>query len=71
MEKGKHYMKNSGYISMLCSAFIYYSIGCYDVKRKQLLKTLSKNYVIDMGFRNMLLGYRDADHGHIIENIVF
>lgn len=24
-----------------------------------------------MGFRNMLLGYRDANHGHIIENIVF
>ena len=24
-----------------------------------------------MGFRNMLLGYRDADRGHIIENIVF
>ena len=26
---------------------------------------------LDMGFRNMLLGYRDADRGHIIENIVF
>ena len=24
-----------------------------------------------MGFRNMLLGYRDADRGHILENIVF
>ena len=24
-----------------------------------------------MGFRNMLLGYRDVDRGHIIENIVF
>lgn len=38
---------------------------------KQLLKTLGKNYIIDMGLRNMLLGYRDADRGHIIENIVF
>ena len=59
------------YISMLRSAFIFYSIGRYDVKGKQLLKTLGKNYIIDMGFRNMLLGYRDADRGHIIENIVF
>ena len=59
------------YISMLCNAFIFYSIGRYDVKGKQLLKTLGKNYIIDMGFRNMLLGYRDADRGHIIENIVF
>lgn len=59
------------YISMLRSAFIIYSVGRYDVKGKQLLKTLEKNYIIDMGFRNMLLGYRDADRGHILENIVF
>ena len=59
------------YIAMLRSAFIFYSVGRYDVKGKQLLKTLGKNYIIDMGFRNMLLGYRDVDRGHIIENIVF
>lgn len=59
------------YITMLRSAFIFYYIGRYDIKGKQLLKTLGKNYIIDMGFRNMLLGYRDADRGHILENIVF
>lgn len=59
------------YISMLHNAFVFFSVGRYDVKGKQLLKTLGKNYIIDMGFRNMLLGYRDADRGHIIENIVF
>ena len=59
------------YISMLRNAFVFFSAGRYDVKGKQLLKTLGKNYIIDMGFRNMLLGYRDADRGHIIENIVF
>lgn len=59
------------YISMLRSAFIFYSVGRYDVKGKQLLKTLGKNYIIDLGFRNMLLGYRDVDRGHVIENIVF
>lgn len=59
------------YISMLRSAFIFYSVGRYDVKGRQLLKTLGKNYIIDMGFRNMLLGYRDGDRGHILENIVF
>ena len=59
------------YIFMLCNAFVFFSVGRYDVKGKQLLKTLGKNYIIDMGFRNMLLGYRDADRGHIIENIVF
>lgn len=59
------------YISMLCDAFVFFSVDRYDIKRKQLLKTLNKNYIIDMGFRNMLLGYRDADRGHMIENIVF
>ena len=59
------------YIGMLRRAFIFYSVGRYDVKGKQLLKTLGKNYIIDLGFRNMLLGYRDTDRGHIIENIVF
>ena len=59
------------YIDMLRNAFVFFSVGRYDVKGKQLLKTLGKNYIIDMGFRNMLLGYRDADRGHIIENIVF
>lgn len=59
------------YISTLKSAFICYSVGRYDVKGKQLLKTLEKYYLIDIGFRNMLLGYRDADRGHILENVVF
>lgn len=61
----------SKYIEFLKSAFIFLTVGRYDVKGKQLLKTLEKNYIIDLGFRNMLLGYRDADRGHILENIVF
>lgn len=56
---------------MLKNAFIVYTVDRYDVKGKQLLKTLGKNYIVDMGFRNMLLGYRDAERGHILENIVF
>lgn len=59
------------YLKMLENAFIFYPVGRYDVKGKQLLKTLGKNYIIDLGFRNMLLGYRDADRGHILENIIF
>lgn len=61
----------SKYIQMLRNAFIFTTAGRYDVKGKRLLKTLEKNYIIDLGFRNLLLGYRDVDRGHIIENIVF
>ena len=59
------------YIKMLCNAFIFYSVSRYDIKGKQLLKTLYKNYIIDLGFRNMLLGYRNVDRGHILENIIY
>lgn len=61
----------SDYIRMLKDAFIVYPVQRYDVQSKELLKTLGKNYVIDLGFRNMLLGYRGTDRGHIIENVVF
>lgn len=56
---------------MLHESFFFSSVRRYDVKGKQFLKTLEKNYIVDLGFRNMLLGYRDADRGHILENIVF
>lgn len=59
------------YIEMLSNAFIIYTASRYDIKGKQLLKTLNKNYICDIGFRNMLLGYRDADRGHILENIIY
>ncbi len=59
------------YIAMLRNAFVFFSVALYDIKGKQLLRTLGKNYIADMGFRNMLLGFRDADRGHILENIVF
>lgn len=61
----------SNYIDFLQNAYIFYGVERYDIKGKQILKTLGKYYIIDMGFRNMLLGYRDIDRGHILENIVF
>ena len=33
------------------------------------LKTLEKYYIVDIGMRYMLLGSRQADAGHILENI--
>ena len=61
----------SDYIRMLSNAFIIFPIQRYDIQGKELLKTLGKNYIIDLGFHNMLLGYRGTDRGHIIENVVF
>ena len=59
------------YIAMLRNAYFFYTVERYDVKGKQLLKTLGKHYIVDTGFRNLLLGYRNDDRGHILGNIVF
>lgn len=59
------------YLEMLENAYIIYKAPRYDIKGKELLKTLEKYYVVDMGIRNSILGFRDSDYGHIIENIVF
>jgi len=59
------------YISALLKAFVFYEAKRYDIKGKNLLKTLGKYYIVDIGLRNVLLGYRDVDRGHILENIVF
>ncbi|MCL1808864.1 MAG: ATP-binding protein [Clostridiales bacterium] len=59
------------YIRALEKAFVFYEAKRYDVKGKNLLKTLGKFFIVDVGLRNMLLGYRDVDRGHILENIVF
>lgn len=59
------------YISMLRRCFYFLFRRALRCKRETTAETLGKNYIIDLGFRNMLLGYRDADRGHIIENIVF
>jgi predicted AAA+ superfamily ATPase len=59
------------YIGALEKAFVFYEAKRYDIKGKNLLKTLGKYYIVDVGLRNMLLGYRDIDRGHILENVVF
>lgn len=59
------------YIEALMSAFILYKANRYDVKGKQHLKSLEKYYLVDLGLRRMLLGDKNADIGHILENIVY
>jgi len=59
------------YLKMFEDAFIVYPVKRYDLKGKLHLKTLGKYYVVDTGIRNAILGFREADYGHILENIVY
>jgi len=59
------------YIEALKESYIFYEIKRFDIKGKEYLKTLGKYYIVDTGLRNYLLGYRDGDTGHILENIVY
>ena len=59
------------YVSTLLEAYIFYEIKRFDIKGKEYLKTLGKYYIVDIGLRNYLLGFRNRDIGHCIENIVY
>ncbi len=61
----------AAYVGALKESYLFYDVKRYDVKGKEELKTLGKYYIVDTGLRNYLLGYRDSDTGHMIENIVF
>lgn len=59
------------YVNALLESFFFYDIKRFDIKGKEFLRTLGKYYIVDMGLRNYLLGFRDRDSGHALENVVF
>lgn len=59
------------YINALLESYFFYEIKRFDIKRKAFLRTLGKYYIVDIGLRNYLLGFRDRDSGHALENIVY
>lgn len=59
------------YLASLCETFFVYEAKRYNIKGRQLLKTLGKYYLVDVGLRKMLLGSRSFDAGRILENVVY
>lgn len=59
------------YINALIEAYFFYEIKRFDIKGREYLRTLGKYYIVDIGLRNYLLGFREGDSGHILENIIF
>lgn len=76
LEDGKRKTKPAvqtiqAYIKALTDAYFFYEIKRFDIKGKEYLRTLGKYYIVDIGLRNYLLGFREGDSGHILENIIF
>ena len=61
----------SDYVNALTESYFFYEIKRFDIKGKEYLRTLGKYYIVDIGLRNYLLGFRDRDTGHALENIVY
>ncbi len=58
-------------LDMLENAFIIYRADRYDVKGKEVLKSLEKYYVADTGLKNTIVGYNLDNYGHAIENVIY
>ena len=61
----------NNYLNMLEKSFIVYKAERTDIKSKALLKTLGKYYICDTGIRNIILGFRNINEGHLLENVVY
>lgn len=59
------------YVNALLESYFFYDIKRFDIKGKDFLRTLGKYYIVDIGLRNYLLGFRNRDSGHTLENVVY
>lgn len=59
------------YISYLQDAFLIEEALRFDVKGRRYIGTETKYYFADMGLRNAILGFRQLEENHIMENVIY
>jgi len=59
------------YLDSLVESYVFNRVPRFDVKGKQYLQSGEKYYATDVTMRYALLGRRNIDSGHILENIVY
>ena len=59
------------YLGYMQDAFIIEKAERYDVKGKKNIGSLAKYYFSDLGLRNAILGLRQQEETHIMENIIY
>lgn len=59
------------YLEALVDSFVFNKVSRFDIKGKQYLISGEKYYATDVSMRYSLLGRKNLDVGHILENIVY
>lgn len=59
------------YLGYMQDAFIIEKATRYDIKGKKYIGRLAKFYFTDIGLRNAVLGLRQQEESHIMENIIY
>jgi len=59
------------YVAGLVDAYLFYPARRYDIKGKAYLENSAKYFAVDLGMRRAMLGSKDPDLGHQLENLVF
>lgn len=66
-----HHQTINKYLVFLEDAFLVEKSIRYNIKGKKYINTLAKYYFSDLGIRNALLGFRQQEETHIMENIIY
>ena len=66
-----HHQTINKYLGFLEDAFLVEKSIRYNIKGKKYINTLAKYYFSDLGIRNALLGFRQQEETHIMENIIY
>ena len=71
--KGRPISKNTveKYVKALENVFLIQKACRYDVKGRKYIGALSKYYFMDVGIRNCVLGFRQQEESHIMENVIY
>ena len=59
------------YVKALNEAYLFYKADRYDLHGKEILRTGPKEYIVDLGLRSSLGGYRPTDMDRLLENTVY
>jgi predicted AAA+ superfamily ATPase len=61
----------AAYLTYLQDAGLIFKVERYDVKGRKYISTPVKYYYADTGLRNALLGFRQFEETHLMENVIY